>query len=245
MGIIKFNVGRALTKAEYAELKEWIKTANQDRHRNGDRREDGRVFRAYGSGYINGEYWASEETFNKSLAYAAEKMKQLRKTPEYRAKYNEYCRKRHASNHVVRAKAKARGEKYKAKPETKQKMRDRSKSWRNNNHEYFISLMKSRALKKKNQLHPEHDKSIEMGLRKRCKQLKLETGCRHEVDHIIPIAVGGWHHHANLQILSFYENQKKKANPFYISTKHKDFRSVPQELWPEHLIDAYLAIMTT
>jgi hypothetical protein len=143
MGMTKFKVGRVLTKAEYAELKEWIKTANQDRHRNGDRRDDGRVFCGYGYGYVNGEYWASEETFNKRLSHCASKMMQLRKDPEYRAKYNEYCRKRHASDYVVRAKAKARGEKYKAKPETNQKIRDRSKSWRKRNHEYFISLMKS------------------------------------------------------------------------------------------------------
>jgi len=245
MGITKFNVGRVLTKAEYAELKEWIKTANRDRHRNGDRRDDGRVFCGYGYGYVNGEYWASEETFNKRLSHCASKMMQLRKDPEYRAKYNEYCRKRYASSHTVKVEMKKRAEKYRAKPESKQKIRDYSKSWSKNNHEHYISLIKSRTLKKKNQLHPEHDKSIEMGLRKRCKQLKLETGCKHDVDHIIPIAAGGWHHHANLQILPFDENQKKKANPFYVSTKYRDFRSVPRELWPEQLIDAYLAIMTT
>lgn len=41
------------------------------------------------------------------------------------------------------------------------------------------------------------------------KRITLETGMKHEVDHIIPISKGGFHHHNNLQILPWLENRKK------------------------------------
>ncbi len=41
------------------------------------------------------------------------------------------------------------------------------------------------------------------------KKLTIETGIKHEVDHIIPISKGGLHHHNNLQVLPWLENRKK------------------------------------
>jgi 5-methylcytosine-specific restriction endonuclease McrA len=35
------------------------------------------------------------------------------------------------------------------------------------------------------------------------------TGIRHEVDHIIPVSLGGLHHQDNLQVLPWIENRKK------------------------------------
>lgn len=41
------------------------------------------------------------------------------------------------------------------------------------------------------------------------KRLTLESGIKHEVDHIIPVSLGGLHHEDNLQILPWIENRKK------------------------------------
>jgi hypothetical protein len=82
-------------------------------------------------------------------------------------------------------------------------------------------------------------------MRKTADALTKQTGIEHHVDHIIPIKHGGWHHHENLQILPAPVNQSKSSSPFWVSSEYKDFRSVPQSLWPEPLIDFYLAIQST
>ena len=41
------------------------------------------------------------------------------------------------------------------------------------------------------------------------RRLTLETGVKHEVDHIIPVSKGGLHHPDNLQVLTKYDNQSK------------------------------------
>jgi 5-methylcytosine-specific restriction endonuclease McrA len=41
------------------------------------------------------------------------------------------------------------------------------------------------------------------------KRLTLESGIKHEVDHIIPVSLGKLHHEDNLQILPWIENRKK------------------------------------
>ena len=41
------------------------------------------------------------------------------------------------------------------------------------------------------------------------RKLTIETGVKHEVDHIIPVSKGGIHHPDNLQVLTKYENQSK------------------------------------
>lgn len=41
------------------------------------------------------------------------------------------------------------------------------------------------------------------------RRLSIETGIPHEVDHIWPISRGGWHHPANMRIISKRENRAK------------------------------------
>jgi len=43
------------------------------------------------------------------------------------------------------------------------------------------------------------------------RQLSAETGTPHHVDHIVPLAAGGRHHPANLQVLTAEENLRKGA----------------------------------
>lgn len=59
------------------------------------------------------------------------------------------------------------------------------------------------------------------------------------VDHIIPLAKGGWHHEDNLQILPTLINISKNANPFWEMSGYKSWRDVPVSLWPESLIKEY------
>jgi 5-methylcytosine-specific restriction endonuclease McrA len=46
---------------------------------------------------------------------------------------------------------------------------------------------------------------------KQCQLKNIETGVKHNVDHIIPISKGGKHCATNLQILTAFENQSKGA----------------------------------
>lgn len=74
--------------------------------------------------------------------------------------------------------------------------------------------------------------------------LSRATRTPHHVDHIIPLVAGGWHHHDNLQVLPDTVNLSKGTNPFWVSSWYRDFRSVPQALWPDDLADIYLAMLT-
>lgn len=214
-------------KKRHAEMREWLIANPQKRIAHGTKREDGKIFCGYSVGYSNGEYWAKRDTFEKRLNFAREQMRKLRKDPTYRLEYAEYCRDRYANRSDVRKNNAKRGREWAATfPE---KINQRAS--------------KRRALKR-SLWHPQHDERIEAELHAEAKRLTKKTGKNHHVDHIIPIKFGGWHHHLNLQVLPCDINQSKNSNPFWISESYKDFRSVPQELWPESLVDLYLAIRT-
>lgn len=68
---------------------------------------------------------------------------------------------------------------------------------------------------------------------------------KHVVDHIIPVAAGGWHHEDNLQVIEKRINSSKKDKAFWISPHVgiKDWRDVPRELWPVDLVPQYLALI--
>jgi hypothetical protein len=58
-------------------------------------------------------------------------------------------------------------------------------------------------------LHPEHDAKIERLLVLQCQSLFNRLGIKFEVDHIIPITKGGWHHHTNLHVIPMTLNRRK------------------------------------
>jgi len=107
-------------------------------------------------------------------------------------------------------------EKYK----TPEKEIKRLKNWRENNYEKFqqqwlrnnsnAHAAKRRAIKRDQTptLTPLDEARI-MHIYSTCKKMTEETGIPHEVDHIIPICKGGWHHPDNLQILTKEENRTK------------------------------------
>ena len=69
---------------------------------------------------------------------------------------------------------------------------------------------KRRAIKLE-QLHPDHDKEVEEKLFAAARFHEEEFGEKLHVDHIIPLARGGWHWHENLRILPESLNCSKCA----------------------------------
>jgi hypothetical protein len=102
---------------------------------------------------------------------------------------------------------------------------------------------KRRALKQ-NRLHIGHDTKLETQMIVAAKTLTAKTGIRHDVDHVIPLARGGWHHHDNLQVLDANTNSRKHANPFWRKDYCKTWAEVNPSLWPEQLRGRYNKILT-
>lgn len=221
------KIGFSERKKLAAEMREWLRANPEKRIKNGHAREDGKVFCGYGVGYSNGEHWAEKAVFDKRSECSRIQMRRLRTSESYKNRFNLYAKERYSKRLDVREKMKTRGEKWGKENKPRRAMHSSHR----------------RTLKRK-QLHPEHNFSIEEEMRKAADALIKQTGVEHHVDHIIPIKHGGWHHHENMQILPRSVNLSKSSSPFWTSTEYKDFRSVPQSLWPEPLIDFYLAMRT-
>lgn len=102
-------------------------------------------------------------------------------------------------------------------------------------------LTQRRKLKKLLAVHPEIDREKEAWFFRFALELTLRSGTNHAVDHIIPLAAGGWHHHDNLQVLPRAVNCSKHDNPFWECEGYKSWRDVPTHLWPDKLVSEYLA----
>lgn len=89
--------------------------------------------------------------------------------------------------------------------------------------------------------HVDHRAETEKELIGSAILISRRTGHAHHVDHIIPLAEGGWHHHDNLQVLPGKLNSSKHSDPFWEKEGYKSWKDVPAELWPEKLAPEYLA----
>lgn len=116
------------------------------------------------------------------------------------------------------------------------------KRWKEKHPEVLRAGWQRRTAREKSLLHPAHDYAKETIICAEAVRLTNETGIRHDVDHIIPLAKGGWHHHDNLQVLPHSINKAKLANPFWEQAPYKSWRYVPEELWPDGLADEYNAL---
>lgn len=221
------GIGFKQRKAKAQEMREWLRANKDARIKAGTKREDGKVFCGYGVGYSNGEQWSDPAVLENNRRLCRERIREIRKSEEYRLAYLEYSKARYAKREDVRAKSKLRNQVWSAKYPERRSQR----------------AAKRRALKRSLH-HPQHDESVELRLHEEAKRLTAETGIEHHVDHIIPIKHGGFHHHENLQVLPANVNLAKSSTPFWVSSTFKDFRAVPQWLWPEPLVDFYLAMRT-
>jgi hypothetical protein len=90
-GFSPFCVNRQLTNTEYAELKNWTKVNSSQKWRSGDRRSsDGYIFAGYNRGSTNGEWWTTEEKFQKlqEKAYTPKGLKQRSANNLYNLKFD-------------------------------------------------------------------------------------------------------------------------------------------------------------
>ena len=62
---------------------------------------------------------------------------------------------------------------------------------------------------------PDADVSLLRAVYNRAAEIGATTGVKHEVDHIVPISLGGLHHQDNLQILPWMENRSKGNRDVY------------------------------
>ncbi len=123
-----------------------------------------------------------------------------------------------------------------------------SRRWRSANPNRFKlqsrRYCQKRYASKKSAIHPDINLDIEKALFEKCQELTDSTGIIHHLDHIIPLAHGGWHHHLNLQPLPYSVNQSKNDNPIWEIPGYKCWRDVPEFLWPEKLKDFYKKLLT-
>lgn len=103
-----------------------------------------------------------------------------------------------------------------------------------------------RRSKKKNLLHPLHNKRIEECFHLMTRILREQTGNEYEVDHIIPINKGGIHHHCNLQVIEASKNSSKLDSLIYQDQWVMHFTDLPTsilELFPDEVLnEAYKEI---
>lgn len=216
----KDTKNKAERVAKHAEFNLWLANNQQARIRHGTTRDDGRVFIGYKSGYPNGEAWVRKQTYERAL----ERQRQNAKVNNARAEVKERKAQWQRDN-----------------PPGKEAKAARSLEWRTRFPEKNRAKSMKRYAAKLARLISGHSKMAEEVLHAMAKRLTGLTGITHQVDHIIPLMAGGWHHHENMQVLPRFLNQSKKDNPFWLSPspQYKDWRSVPAWLWPDHLASAY------
>ena len=138
-----------------------------------------------------------------------------------REKINEGKRKYYADNRGKITKQKReydaahREQRRNYKEANREKVAEQERAYRQAHPEKARAKGSRRRAAKRNALHPEHDLKREQWLHKLARRLERITGEPWHVDHIVPLAQGGWHHHDNLQIIPAKWNCQKQANAFW------------------------------
>jgi 5-methylcytosine-specific restriction endonuclease McrA len=106
---------------------------------------------------------------------------------------------------------------------TKEKTKKRLDNWRKNNLDKYADQWRREPKEKKNARaaiyrYSRRDQTPDLTdkekhdiieVYKLAQKLTIETGIKHEVDHIFPVSRGGLHHPDNLQVLTKHENASK------------------------------------
>lgn len=192
----------------------------------GQVREDGMIFWGYGKNYKNNEYWLSSEQFEE-LSF---KMRQKRK--EYYLN-NKKTIEEKRRNRIIQNKEKYsliwknEREKYKEKREAyfkeyyknnKEKVYLANKKWRTKNWGRMCGLLAKYRAKKRGQT-PDLSKESKMivgTIFDQAKRLSEIIGIPFEVDHIVPISLGGSHAPSNLQVIPRSINRKKHNREIFM-----------------------------
>jgi hypothetical protein len=182
-------------------------------------REDGMVFMHMVRGK---EYWATPEKYeelknrdknlqkewrkdNKDIV--SQRNKAWREANPEKARENLrrwYKKNKEWANQSKREWAKRNPEKLKGQYERKK-----------NNIEKFRQQGREKRSKRRalllERLHPDHNQEIERVLIKQCQSLTKRLGIKFEIDHIVPLSQGGWHHHLNIHIIPMSWNRRKHS----------------------------------
>jgi len=139
----------------------------------------------------------------------------------YQANRERYLDRKRQYYQENREEIRVKQNKYRA--ENKNKVLQSNRQWRKNNpdkaRENDVRCRYRRYKARPAWLTAEQQKQINM-IYKRCRQMTIETGVQHHVDHIIPIhgkTVCGLHVPENLQVLTASENCSKR-NSFEAGT---------------------------
>ena len=191
----------------------------EKKYKRGDVREDGMVFRNYTS--RGDEWWVTPEDLSAMRdRNKQDKKERYKKDP---TPFKEACKKWNLKNpgHTAHLAKKWR-------QNNKEYVNSVSKNWQRNNPNKVKEMLKNRINKdpdsyysykrmssakrralKLDRLHVDHNFEIEKVLVDQCKRLYKRFGIRFEVDHIVPLDKGGWHHHLNLHVIPMIWNRRK------------------------------------
>lgn len=134
--------------------------------------------------------------------------------PDVKEKNRKACRDRYYDDHektLADTRARFKIARENATPEQREAQRARHRAWSktvNGRLKSNRTNQQRRALKL-NAILYSTDKAQVNAIYKKCIEISERKGTPHNVDHIIPLSIGGAHHQDNLQIITASENFRK------------------------------------
>lgn len=184
----------------------------------GDIRSDGRIFwqRYTRRGTVR-ELWLKPSSFAKKEAARISFRNRNRES------INDGRRARYANNAELAELTRARSREYRLKNRAMVLVRQRVRSSLVKT-DPVLSFEKNHyfSAKKIGAVPHDFDSGIVRGLAQTIRRVSECTGIRFSLDHVIPLARGGEHHHRNLQVIPLRINQMKS---FRTQEEFEQFRS--------------------
>lgn len=97
----------------------------------------------------------------------------------------------------------------------KDHIKTRNSEYNKNNRDLCNAKLARYRAKKKNQTHKDYNNDIALSFYEHSQRVSRCLGIRYQVDHILPINKGGYHHHGNLQSIPAHFNESKQDNLDY------------------------------
>ena len=196
------------------------------KHKRGAVNSNGLVFWAYGNSYPNNEYWVTPEKFNDLYKKRQDTTKKnYDENKEKRSLQRKERRKNNREEYLLVAKAGRERNKEKIKEyfrnyykNHKDRVALANKKWREKNWARMSGLLAKYRTKKVAQT-PDLSTESKMIIAiffEQAQRLSKTIGIPFEVDHIIPISLGGFHSPSNLQVIPRSLNRKKHNKKIFV-----------------------------
>jgi hypothetical protein len=196
------------------------------KHKRGAVNSNGLVFWAYGNSYPNNEYWVTPEKFNDLYKKRQDTTKKnYDENKEKRSLQRKERRKNNREEYLLVAKAGRERNKEKIKEyfrnyykNHKDRVALANKKWREKNWAKMSGLLAKYRTKKVAQT-PDLSTESKMIIAiffEQAQRLSKTIGIPFEVDHIIPISLGGFHSPSNLQVIPRSLNRKKHNKKIFV-----------------------------